>query len=322
MSEQHLQILICILFLFYLLPFVISQIIVSGYLRDRNTGHSGIIGAAVPVNIIINLIFLLATTCAMFRTWNPFAAWDRIIRLQCSYTDIFRLVLVNVVCTVLALAVSAVGSRVFFSREAPTQPRKLRRAVIALLIVLAAIPWSFGVSCYANGTSGLRLTAFCRKTEIETEDPDTRNMIPTDFSCAVIRNDGILTVEADQMFLGDSPDNLRGVPISIDNLPPGGSASAVMDRKTRLNVKRDGGSTVYLSNSEGRITDRLTIPALAREEIYVRTDTGWQTVPILLFLSDQIEGASSGSLLLDSNIFTASEQKGGASDHAEPNQVS
>lgn len=283
MSEQHLQILISTLFFFYLLPFAISQIIICGYLHDRTSGRSKTIAITVPVNIVTNVIFLLAVTCAMFRTRDPFAEWCRIIRLQCSYTDIFRLVLVNVVCTLLALAMSAVGSHIFFSREAPTRPRKLRRAIIALLIVLAAIPWSFGVSCYANGSSGLRLAAFCRKIEIKTENPDTHEIAPNNLSFASIRNDGILTVEADKMFLGDNPDNLFSVPISIDDLPPGGSASVIMDCRTRLNVKRDGGSTVYLSNSEGRITDRVTIPALAREEIYIRTKTGWQTVPLSLF---------------------------------------
>lgn len=322
MSKPDLQALVLVLFLFYLLPFVLSQIVVCGALRDRNICRARNVWIALLLNVIINGIVVLALTCTVFLTLNPFAVCSRILQLQCSYTDIARVILINAVSIFLALLLSSVGCRIFLARETALRPRKLRIAVIALLIIAAVIPWSFGIVCYTGEASALQLAAFCRKTEIETEDPDTHETERDDYSWAVIRNNGLLTVENERIFLGDNPFDSRVVPLNVDHLSPGDSIAVVMNRTTRLNVKRDGGSTVYLSNSEGEIVDRLVIPALAREEIYLKTGSGWQTVPSAIIRPDTLQSIPPNITSADpENPKNTSAQKGGMPDYAADSSV-
>ncbi len=144
-----------------------------------------------------------------------------------------------------------------------------RRKLILMLAVAGIV--AILTTVYFRGSERkLQITEYCRKTE----KVDT-NGLENDFSYVVVKNNAASASSTGRVYLSDSMDDLKKVLLSGQILP-GDEKRIDIPEANSLDIRKQGGSTVYLSDESGRILDSVEIPALKKDEAYVYTDSGWR----------------------------------------------
>jgi hypothetical protein len=140
-----------------------------------------------------------------------------------------------------------------------------------------------------EGTNNLAISEVCRKTTLEIENKMTRtNDLDDGASYIAIRNNGELPYEIDRLYLMDREESEDKLLIQNITINPGEEYQYIMASDEGLNIKKNGGSVVYLADESGNIIDSVTVPSLAKDESYKMDDNEWRVVSLVDDEDDEI----------------------------------
>ena len=269
-----IKIIIFVLIIMHILPIAITQLLILEYpFKDRKNGRI-ILWTCTVVNVLLNSLVLYEII--MYSKFNPVVFFN----LTCSYQDISRLATSDIIALVLSVLIGIginKGVRRYYKDEQFLHfPSKC-----ILLFSFAAIPIILGYYYGCSGTSHLVIDEVCRKTiNVEMAKQFWGEDVIDDEVCYVsVFNNGALTYELDQIYLSDNMDGLRKMQFSQKvAIKPGETHQFYMLDDNSLDIKKGGGSVVYLSDKFGNIVDELEVPALKQDESYKKMGADWQII--------------------------------------------
>lgn len=278
MSELGIQLLIAVLLLTHFIPFFTSLSIIKTFPYSSQEEEEYVRKWALPISIAVNVLVLLITVLIIFSTRNPLLQAIELLTLKCSYSDIMRLVSTNLICLALSMIFPLVAGCVYFGPSDTLRFNKRNKAGLMLLCSVLCVPMLFACVFAHDGTSTLELEEICRKTTMTVQDFLTDEEEEQDISYVVLHNAGTLAQELGTIYLSDDPYALAYVAIDSVRIEPGESYQFTMSADRSMNIKKAGGSIVYLSDKSGNIIDSVTVPALDKGDSYKRSGATWKIV--------------------------------------------
>lgn len=271
-----LKITVFLLLIMHILPIAVTQLLITEYPFEGKKYGRTIKWICTAANILLNGLVMYEIIM-----YSKFSFMD-IINFTCSYQDIARLAATNIFALLLA---SLIGIGVYMATCKHYKEEHFFRfsKKCVLLLLLAAIPISLGYHYGLSGASHLAISEICRKTTaVSTEESSLSQAVIEDGVCyVVVVNNGELTYEVDQVYLSDNIDELREQQSFQEvTLKPGETYRLYMPFEDALNIKKSGGSVVYLSDQFGQVVDTLEVPALSLDQSYKSTESGWQVISL------------------------------------------
>lgn len=280
MQDSQVKVVMILLLALQTIPFFITHFLVSGFHYIEEEERKWVVRRSVPINIFCNALVWALTFSAIFRGHSSFT---QLIRLQGSYQDAARLVLCSVICIAISAVIAYSGVLAYFRGD--WEDLHLNRSAagkVLLLVSLMIIPLLLGVSVSRSGLHHLVISGYCRKTISYLYNDKTSESEEDAGSYVLIRNSGAFTVEAEGLYLSEDDRVLHNLRLKSVKLGPGESFRQDFTSDESLNVKKNGGSMIFLSDSEEAILDSVVIPALKEEETYLLSDNEWTVVQKIL----------------------------------------
>lgn len=276
MQDSQVKVVMILLLALQTIPFFITHFLVSGFHYLEEEERKWVVRSSVPINILCNALVWGLTFSAIFRGHSSFT---QLIRLQGSYQDAARLALCSVICIAIS-AIIAYGGVLAYLRGDREDLHLNRSAAgkVLLLVSLMIIPLLLGVSVSRSGLHHLVISGYCRKTVNYLYNDKTGESEEDNGSYVLIRNGGAFTVEAEGLYLSEDDRVLHNLQLKSVKLGPGESFRQDFTSDESLNVKKNGGSMIFLSDSEEAILDSVVIPGLKEEETFLLSDSDWKVV--------------------------------------------
>ena len=260
--------LILVLFGIHVIPVLITELILrSGSFLSEKEKRIGTL-----INLLINAVFFLAVMILLYQT-NPITMLRNLLTLNCSYQDAARLGSSCLLCLLVPVLVWFWRMTMISRRGGGTEPFRRKGSVLLLfcfVLFFAVISWYVSL----EGNKHITLDGFCRKTEILRGGEEEEE----ELSWVSIRNSGILAYEVKSLYVSDNEDNPRSFRLEEDTIDPGESSKTLISADETLDIKKDGGSFVILSDAAGNVLDRMAVPALLKEEAYVKNGETWSVI--------------------------------------------
>lgn len=280
------------LLLAHILSIVILELVIYSfpYESNENWKRSFIIGT--PLNVLFNIVASFVTMNVIF-SGSVFGAIKNLVTLNCSYQDIERLATSCLVSIVVSLFASWIAYQ--FVKIKYGVIKKFRFVShLLVLCLIALVPIVFGYQIGRAGINYISIDEVCRKTTTVSAEllSDDQYIEENDSSFVVIKNEGELAFDADKLFLSDNEEDLRYIQVNGGRILPGASYMCVIAGDDGMDIKKKGGSIVFLSNVEGKILDSVVVPALARDESYKKNDGSWEVVSLSEGNTEPIEVAA------------------------------
>ncbi|MBD5559696.1 MAG: hypothetical protein HDQ87_04970 [Clostridia bacterium] len=254
------------------LPFVVTQLLISEYPFQGRKKGSTLKWAVTIANILLNGLVLYWTI-----VYSKFDLVE-ILNFECTYQDIARLAFSDIVSIAVSVLVG-IGLRTIVGMHYHDKGPLRFSGKPVLCILIAAIPIMLGYYYSYSGASNFSIVEVCRKTTgVDTaEYPLDEDALGDKVSYVTVINNGVLSYEMGPMYLSDNADNLKEREITQNlEIKPGAISRLYMSNEDAVDIKKSGGSIVYLSNEYGNVVDRVEVPALKENEIYKNSETGWQ----------------------------------------------
>lgn len=268
------RIILFLLIIIHVLPIAITQLLILEYpFAERKNGI--IIQCVCTVaNVLLNV--LVVYEIIMYSKLDPLDFFN----LSCSYQDISKLAASNIISLVFSFLIG-IGICAWVSRLYKEEYFFRFSGKSAVLVLLIAFPVMLGYYYGHTGTSYLAINEICRRTTaVDPEEYSEDVDVIGDEVCYVsVINKGSLTCELDEMYLSENAERLRQRQFSQDlAIEPGETYQFYMASVHSLDIKKGGGSTVYLSDKFGKIVDSIEVPALEEDESYKNMGAGWQVI--------------------------------------------
>lgn len=276
MQDSQVKFVMILLLALQTIPFFITHYLVSGFQYEDEEERTWVVRRSVPINILCNVIVWILSFSVIFSGHSSFF---QLIKLQGSYQDAGRLVLCSVVCVMVSAVIAYGGMRVYLGGD--WEDLRLSRSSagrVLLLVSLMIVPWLLGASVSRTGLHHLIISGYCRKTVSYLYNYKTEEAEEDNGSYVLIRNNGTFTVEAEGLYLSEDDRFLHNLRLKSIKLGPGESFRQDFTSDVSLNVKKDGGSIIFLSDAEETILDSIVVPALKEEETYLLSDNEWTVV--------------------------------------------
>lgn len=271
------RIITYLLVIMHILPIAITQLLIIKYPFGRQKNGWVMKCSCTVANLLLNGLVLYEII--MYSKFN----FLNIINFTCSYQDISRLATSNIISLALSVLIGA-GIFACAGRYYKAEHFFHVSSICALLIALAMIPIILGFRYGNSGTSHLEISEICRKTTVVDStvynwSEDAMN----DGLCYVaISNNGILSCELDPVYLSADIDDLKGEKsLSAITIKPGETYRFYMPSDQSLDIKKSGGTIVYLSDEFGNVVDSVEVPALNQDQSYISMEAGWQVVNLV-----------------------------------------
>lgn len=276
MQDSQVKMIMAALLVMQLLPFFLAHVIISGFQYENEDERRWVMRRSVPINIAVNFIIWLLVFLQLFRGHSGIF---QLIQMQGSYQDAARLAACSVICMVLS-ACAAYGGMLYFFQGSWEELRLSRstRSKVLLLASLAVVPVLLGISVSRSGMHHLIISGYCRKTVSYLDNDRTGEAEEDKGSFVIIRNNGAFACETSGLYLSEDDRNLKNLRLKNVVLAPGESSRQNFTSDESLNVKKDGGSIVFLCDSEEVILNSLVIPELKEEEAFLLSDGDWKVV--------------------------------------------
>lgn len=272
-----IKITLFLLIVIHILPIAVTQSLILEYPFKERKGGRILKWIATVVNILLNGLVLYEILVV-----HPKFDLLEISNFVCSYQDISRLAFSNIVSIAMSVLIGiglyACACKIYHDKRLPRFSGKC-----VLLILLAAVPIIQGYYYSSSGASNLSIVEICRKTTVvdTAEYPPDEYEIGDKVCYVTVINNGVLTYELDQMYLSDNMNNLRERQfIQGLEIKPGETYRYHMLSRDSLDIKKSGGSILYLSYKYGNAVDRVEVPALKENEIYQNLEAGWQIAEV------------------------------------------
>lgn len=261
-----MRIILFALLILHLFPFAATQFLILKYPFAGQKNGKLFMWSCTGLNVLLNSFVLYEIAAHLNLT--------EIVHVTCSYQDISRLATSNVI----SLSIAVLIGRVLYAcacRYYQDEPDSRFSSKCLLLLSLAAVPILLGYYDSYSGSYNLAINEICRKTTVI----GAGNAGDDEVCYVSVINKGVLTYELDQLYLSDDLDELQERLFFQEvNIKPGEEYQFNMASGDSLDIKKNGGSIVYLSDKFGNVVDELEVPALKRNESYKKMGTGWQIV--------------------------------------------
>lgn len=248
----------------------VSFAIIHSNNTENKKNNKSVLGI-YTASIFCILLILAAALKAVTRNGGVKSFLKRFLTFDIFYGDISRFaVLVLVFCA--ASLIIPIIAEVIIKRNFSAffvSKRILCKAVLLLSVV--CIPCLMGLSAGKNEYQYLEITGICRET---VEEKRTEKINKTE-SKYLITNMGALTSRAENLWFSDDADDLKKRVITDIEIAPGDTYELTLTEDDRLNISKNGGSIVYLSDMNGNIVSKVAIPALKAREWYEKQDGKW-----------------------------------------------
>ena len=280
MNHKDMGAMIITLLCAHFIPFILAQVTVFSlpFTYEDDFGRWFKLGTII--NIAGNAFLFFVAFRAVFAE-NPIRKIADLISMRCTFQDVGRLASTGLLCLAVS-GLACIAAYIFVARTNAALARFRHRTLVSLLCIAVLAGALLGYWASYHGAQSLVIAEICRRmTDEDTEDG-------ADFSFVTIENDGALGLEVSGMYLSDDPDILAAIRIDDTVLAPGGRYTWRMDADRGLNLKKAGGSTVYLSDVAGRVIDSVTLPALDRDEVYAKENMDWKVVDLYATDSDLV----------------------------------
>ena len=184
---------------------------------------------------------------------------------NCSYQDVIRiLILAAIIAGVIPIAYAVILS-LLNKDKIKSHKYDIRLVIwfymVLLLFVVSAMQYAY------SGINSITIVEFCRKLDSDGDD----------MGYIVIRNNGKLKCEVDDLFLSDSEDNPKEYDITGQDIKPMETKSIFFRENEDLNFRSKGGSTLFLTRRD-TVIDSLELPELHDGQSYIYTDLGWEII--------------------------------------------
>lgn len=283
-----MKIIVWILLFAHLASIIIMELVIYSfpfeYRRDRK--RALIIGT--PVNILFNVLVFFITTNLFFSD-SLSSTVKNLIILNCSYQDIARLASSCLVSVAISVVISWMAYQ-YIKKHSDTTKRFQFISPLLVLCIMVFISCLIGYQAARMGAGFISISEVCRKTSAKTLSGNQYE--DNDVSYVVIKNDGKLAFDADKLFLSDSEEDLRYINVNGGRIHSDDTFTCLMADDEGMDIKKKGGTTIYLSDEEGKILDSVVVPALAREESYQNEGNAWQVVSLSEENSELVEVAA------------------------------
>lgn len=276
MQDSQVKMIMAALLIMQFLPFFLVHIIVSGFQYEDEEERRWVLLRSILINIAGNVMIWFIVFFAVFKGNSSLI---QLIQMNGTYQDAARLAACGVICMAIS-ACAACGGVLLYFRGDWEDFRLSRSAVskVLLLASLAVIPVLLGISVSRSGVHHLIISGYCRKTVRYQENAKTGETEEDKGSFVLIRNNGTFACEVKDLFLSEDDRNLTNLRLEDVVLAPGESFRQDFSSDESLNVKKNGGSMVFLSDAEGVLLDSIVVPALKEEETYLLSDGDWKIV--------------------------------------------
>ncbi|WP_026516939.1 CotH kinase family protein [Butyrivibrio sp. MC2021] len=267
--------IILLLLLAHLLSIIIMELVIYSFPFEYQRDWKRTILIGTPINIFFNVLVYFGTAKVFFSNSIIYTVKNLLI-MNCSFQDIEKLASSCLVSIVISLAVSGLVYK--YVRKQCYTVKKFRFASpLLILVFIAAVPIMVGYQIARTGDDHISINEVCRKTTTNAfcDDPYADD---DDLSFVVIKNDGEIAFDADKLFLSDNEEDLQYFNVNGGRINPGETYTCLISGDEEMNIKKKGGSIVYLSNVEGKILDNVVVPALARNESYQKNGEDWEIV--------------------------------------------
>lgn len=132
------------------------------------------------------------------------------------------------------------------------------------VVILGLLASAYGCE---SGARQLRIVEFCRRQQ----------GVEHDVGYVVLKNEGSLPNRLQGLCLSTDADELRDYHLAEATVAPGETVKLSEDSALFVQVRREGGQTVYLSDASGRVLDELLLPALPNDVSVRYADGAWVT---------------------------------------------
>lgn len=281
------KIIVGILIALHILPFILTQIDILNYPYIYKSNKKRIVKIGTITNVTANLLTCMVAVQAIF-SQNLFWVFKRFFLQEYSYQDIARMALSDIICMLVCLAVVLIGHRLIEKYEKTyVNAFKIERYIIVFSLV--AIPIILGYKVSLDGSKKIEICEYCRKTsDVQESKDDSKGNYFDDVSYIVIKNNGVLNYETQNLYLSADDTLVEKDRLSSKVIAPGSEQTFYMDGDSGLDVKKEGGTTVYLLNDLSSVTDQIELPGLLRDESYKKTSSGWEVVQLKSSSSDEM----------------------------------
>lgn len=253
---------------FFALPFALGLLLCGSSGPESGSGRS-------RKSLWMVLILNAAGSCAVvfvisaffFRTRTPWIPLERILRLECSWQEIGTLSQAVFACAAAAVPEGLILRRLTGGVSPAPGGRK---AAALLLTLLCATMCLAGMSAARRSVRSLFISEICRKTTVRVADPERQEDLGGDgreICFVTLANPGPLECRAGDLYLSETEDEPAGIRFAEVVIPARGTRRLVMDFDHGLELKKTGGSTVFLSGSGG-VIDKVQVPALGENEAW------------------------------------------------------
>ncbi|WP_031472648.1 CotH kinase family protein [[Clostridium] aminophilum] len=280
--------IILILLVAHLVSIIIMELVIYSFPFQNQKDWKRSLTIGTPVNILFNFLLFFISFNVFFSD-GLFLTIKNLLTLKCSYQDITRLSTSCLVSVTISTVISGAAYQ-YVKKHCDTAKKFRYRSPLLFLFMITLIPIMIGYQLSRTGADFISINEVCRKTIAKPNfgDRDGDN----DVSYVVIKNDGELAFDADKLFLSANGDDLRYIRVSGGRIHSGDTYTCLMEDDEGMDIKKKGGTIVYLSDVEGKILDSIVVPALARDESYQKNSDGWAVVRLSEEVSELLEAAA------------------------------
>ena len=257
-----------------LMPFIACQMLLGStiYENEKRQIRKTLIPGLL-LNLLGNGVAGWYLTGGIMQTENPAGKIGEVLRMECLAEEAGLFAATIPVCLAFGILWGFI-LRILLRRKEMFRITRRRKAAVLLISAICLCAAATGDYAARNAPRQLHVTEICRKTYAAAVGDEE----PEEICWVAVMNDGELACRTEVLWLSETEDEPCGYGFEELTIPAGESERLTMAYEHGIELRKDGGSTVTLSDDEGRILDQVTVPALADGQRWVRGADGFWAV--------------------------------------------
>lgn len=256
--------------LLFVLPAALA--VATGGLYDPPGHHAKAIWKAFMPMLFSGIFFLCLYLLAhrlLLGHGNLFQTLSKFRTLQLGYRDVQHLSITLFISALCGAILGRVFQTIFrnIRKGFPLRTPGPRRKVFIFFCL--SLSFIISVMFYELGALGTQKPLI---NEISIH----QQIVPGEpiFDYVELYNPGLLKCTSDGLFLTDDRDDLRRQPLPDSEIPAGGYLLMILDETMGFSLKKEGGETLILSDSQGKILDQVITVRTSPFSAYARQEDG------------------------------------------------
>ncbi len=225
---------------------------------------------------LLNILTVLILYPSFFYKESIIRIFYKALHMELAYQEIQYIIAILLICTVMSMIYPCLVKYFYcytFLRLNYEKIGKMNGLGVFLCVLLEIIPVIIAAKYADIALSYIKIDEVCRKYEMMTDEEITEE------SYIVLYNDGELSQKLSKIQLSINEDLSDSLVFENIVIPAKGTIGLRKEIDKGLEIKKKGGTTIYLALEDGEILDYVEVGALAKNESYKRirnTDEEWE----------------------------------------------